>query len=106
MIRNYFKIAWRNILKNRLSSAINIGGLALAVGCCLCVFGFLDWCVNKDDFHMKWDKIYVVERIAEKDGANQFYGDSPAPMGEALKADFPRIRQTARVIQLLDGIIQ
>jgi ABC-type lipoprotein release transport system permease subunit len=41
MFKNYFKIAWRNLLKNKLSSIINIVGLGLAVGCCFVVFVFL-----------------------------------------------------------------
>jgi putative ABC transport system permease protein len=38
MIKNYFKLGFRNLAKNRLSSSINILGLALAVACCLVVF--------------------------------------------------------------------
>ncbi|MBX9781797.1 MAG: ABC transporter permease [Chitinophagaceae bacterium] len=97
MIKNYFKLGWRNLLKNKLSSIINIVGLGLAVGCCLVVFVFLDWSINQDDFHSKLDKLYVVERIAEKDGNQQIWGDSPAPMGNMLKNDFPQIKNTARL---------
>ena len=97
MIKNYFKLGWRNLVKNKLSSTINIVGLGLAVGCCLVVFVFLDWSVNQDDFHSKLNKLYVVERIEEKDGNQQLWGNSPAPMGQMLKNDFPQIKNTARL---------
>ena len=100
MLRNYLKIAWRNILKNRLSAFINIAGLGLAVGCCLVVFVFLDWYVNQDGFHSKINKIYVIERIEAKDGNQQFWGNSPAPMAQMLKSDFPQIKNTARLNDL------
>ena len=97
MFKNYFKLGWRNLLKNKLSSIINIVGLGLAVGCCLVVFVFLDWSINQNNFNSKLDKLYVVERIAEKDGNQQLWGDSPAPMGQMLKNDFPQIKNTARL---------
>ncbi|MDB5134675.1 MAG: hypothetical protein JWP37_1278, partial [Mucilaginibacter sp.] len=50
MIKNYLKLGFRNLAKNRLSSAINILGLALAVGCCLVVFQFFDWSMHMDNF--------------------------------------------------------
>jgi putative ABC transport system permease protein len=59
MIKNYLKLGFRNLMKYRLSSGINITGLGLAVGCCLVVFVFLDWCLNQDNFHSKRDRIYV-----------------------------------------------
>ena len=94
MFKNYFKLGWRNLKKNKLSSIINIVGLSLAVGCCLVVFVFFDWSINQDNFHSKLDKLYVVERITEKDGNQQLWGDSPSPMGAMLKNDFPQIKNT------------
>src|ERR1700760_3251297 len=97
MIKNYFKLGLRNLAKNRLSSTINILGLALAVGCCMVVFEFFYWSVNMDNFHHKLNKLFVIERISEKDGNQQLWGNSPAPMGPMLKADYPQIKNIARV---------
>jgi ABC-type antimicrobial peptide transport system permease subunit len=97
MIKNYFKLGLRNLAKNRLSSTINILGLALAVGCCLVVFAFFDWSMHLDNFHPKLNNLFVIERVSEKDGNQQLWGNSPSPMGPMLKADFPQIKNTTRV---------
>ncbi|HTD39320.1 MAG TPA: ABC transporter permease, partial [Mucilaginibacter sp.] len=97
MIKNYLKLGLRNLAKNRLSSAINILGLGLAVGCCMVVFQFFDWSMHMDNFHHKLNNLFVIERVSQKDGNQQLWGNSPAPIGPALKADFPQIKNTARV---------
>ncbi len=97
MIKNYFKLGFRYLLKNRLSSSINILGLALAVGCCMVVFEFFDWNMHMDNFHRKVNNLFVVERISQKDGNQQYWGNSPAPMGPMLKSDFPQVKNVARV---------
>ena len=97
MIRNYFKLGLRSLAKNRLSSGINIVGLALAVGCCLVVFAFIDWSMHMDNFHHKLNNLFVVERIVEKDGSKQLWGNAPAPIAPALKNDFPQVKNFARV---------
>jgi len=97
MLKNYFKLGFRNLAKNRLSSSINILGLALAVGCCLVVFEFFDWAMHMDNFHHKISNLFVVERTTEKDGSQQLWGNSPSPMGPMLKSDFPQIKNVTRV---------
>jgi putative ABC transport system permease protein len=97
MIKNYIKSGIRSLSKNKLSSAINILGLALAVGCCLVVFQFIDFSMHFDNFNHKLDHLFVIEKVAEKDGNQQFWGNSPAPMGPMLKAEFPQIKNSTRV---------
>jgi len=97
MIKNYFKLGLRNLAKNRLSSSINILGLALAVGCCLVVFEFFDWSMHMDNFHRKLNNLFVIERVSQKDGNEQLWGTSPSPMGPMLKSDFPQIKNITRV---------
>ncbi len=97
MIKNYFKLGLRNLAKNRLSSTINILGLALAVGCCMVVFEFFDWSMHMDNFHHKVNNLFVIERVSQKDGNEQLWGNSPSPMGPMLMSDFPQIKNTTRV---------
>jgi len=97
MLKNYFKSGLRSLTKNKLSSAINILGLALAVGCCLVVFQFIDFSMHFDNFNHKLDHLFVIERVAEKNGGEQLWGNSPSPMGPMLKAEFPQIKNSTRV---------
>jgi ABC-type antimicrobial peptide transport system permease subunit len=97
MIKNFFTLGLRSLAKNKFSTAINILGLALAVGCCLVVFQFIDFSVHFDNFNHKLDHLFVIERVAEKNGNKKLWGNSPAPMGPMLKAEFPQIKNMARV---------
>lgn len=97
MIKNYLKLGLRNLAKNRLSSTINILGLGLAVGCCMVVFQFFDWSMHMDNFQRKLNNLFVIERLSQKDGNQQLWGNSPTPMGPMLKADFPQVKNIARV---------
>jgi ABC-type antimicrobial peptide transport system permease subunit len=97
MLKNYFKTGLRNLLKNKLSSSINIAGLSLAVGCSLVIFKFFDWSTHLDSFHSKLNNLFVAEKIVDKNGNLQYYGKSPSPLGAALKNDFPQIKNSARV---------
>ena len=97
MLKSYFKLGFRSLRKNRLSSTINLLGLALAVGCCMVVFEFYEWRMHMDNFHRKTDHLFVIEGVAEKDGKQQLYGNSPAPLGPLLKSDFLQIKSVTRV---------
>ncbi len=97
MIKNYLKLGFRNLVKNRLSSSINILGLALAVGCCMVVFTYFDWSMHMDGFHRKINNLFVIERLSSQNGNDQLWGDSPAPMGPMLKSEFPQIKDVVRL---------
>lgn len=97
MFQNYLKTGWRNITKNGLATFINAVGLAMAIGCCLVVFTFVDWSFNTDSMHSLRDEIYVVERWVDQDGHVSLWGNSPEGIGPALKADFPQVANAVRV---------
>lgn len=98
MVKNYLKLGFRNLVKNRLSSFINITGLGMAIGCCMVVFVFLDLWFNLDKFHTKLDLIYVIERIAEnQNGKQELLSESPVPMGNLMKEKFPQIKNSVRM---------
>ena len=96
MLRNYFKIGLRNIMKNKMAAFINAFGLALAVGCCLVVFKFASWYFNRDVFHENRESIYVVERLVNEDGNLGYWGDTPEPLGPALKEDWATVENQTR----------
>jgi len=89
MLKNYLKIAIRNIVRYKLYSFINISGLAIGVAVCLLVFLFIRHEMSYDRFHLSSDRIYKI--IRETGEGNELEGVTPLPLCEALKTDFPEI---------------
>ncbi|UCE42340.1 MAG: ABC transporter permease, partial [Candidatus Aminicenantes bacterium] len=89
MLKNFFKIAIRNIKKSKLLSIINILGLAVGMGCALLIALHVMDELGYEGLHNKADRIY---RIVQED-----YIGSPAPLGSALKRNLPEIEETVIV---------
>lgn len=91
MFKNYFKIAWRNLLKNKGYSIINIGGLAIGLACFLLIGLFISKELSYDTYHEKKDSIYRVIHHSNADNPDDAWVWGNAPIGPALKSDFPEI---------------
>ncbi len=105
MIKNYFKIAWRNLIKNKGFSAINIGGLSvgLTVSIIISIYVFNEY--SYDNFHENYDKLYRVLRIGGINDDKYLIGVTSGPFGPALENDFPEsIENTVRVMPN-DGLV-
>src|SRR4051812_12336673 len=97
MIENYFKTAWRYLLRNRTYSAINILGLAVGITCCVLIMLFIRSEFSYDRFNTKSDRIYRVwqdEKSAGQEFKNTF---TPIPMGPVIKSSFPEVTAMCRV---------
>ncbi|WP_103068884.1 ABC transporter permease [Aquimarina sediminis] len=96
MLKNYIKIAWRNLLKNKGYSAINIGGLAIGMACFLMIVMFIRDELSYDRYHEKGNRIYRVihHYDSQNSGVNQVWGN--APVGTALQSDFSEILETVQ----------
>jgi putative ABC transport system permease protein len=101
MLRNYFKVALRAITRNKLSSFINIFGLALAMACSLLIFLYIADEVSYDKYNSKADRIYRVTRnFLSPDGSvNLHLGHVAPPAGPLLKNDFPEFEEVVRTLQ-------
>jgi putative ABC transport system permease protein len=99
MLRNYIKIATRNLVKNRVYSAINIGGLALGIACCLLISLYVYDEFSYDRFNANYNHIYrIVERQKQPEGIFDV-AVTPGPLAAALEKDFPEVQRTTRVGQ-------
>lgn len=97
MLSNYLVVAWRNLVKNKMYSAINIAGLAIGFACCVTLGMYIydEW--SYDRLHTNKHNIYrVVSKINQTGGAFNV-AVTPGPLAPALKEDFPEIIQTCRV---------
>ena len=104
MFRNYFKIAWRSLVKNKLYSAINIGGLGagMAVSFILLLYVYNE--VTFDSFHQNKDRIYKVMRNQPANGEINTGDATPVQLGGVLQKDYPEIETTARTNQGYDQL--
>ncbi|WP_183559311.1 ABC transporter permease [Mucilaginibacter sp. SP1R1] len=95
MLKNYFKIAWRNIIRHKGYSIINIAGLTLGISACLLIFIIIQYELSFDTYHPNFKHIYhiVTEQIHE-DGVHYSPG-IPAPATDALRIDFPEAKIAA-----------
>ncbi len=99
MFRNYLKIAWRNLRKNRTYALINVTGLALGMGCALLIFALVRYHFATDTHHRNYDRIYrIVSTFVTPDGDFHTPG-VPYPMGKAVRTDHPDVEQLAMIDQ-------
>jgi putative ABC transport system permease protein len=96
MFRNYLKIAWRNIWKNKVYSAINIIGLAIGLAACIVIMLFVFYEKSFDAVHQK--NIYRLMEVQKFEGmvAPQNVALSMYPMGPTLVKEFPEIKNFVR----------
>lgn len=90
MIRNYFKVSCRNMLRQKVFSALNVSGLAIGLTCFILIFLFVSEEVSYDRFHTNSDRIYRVLEHFESEGVGEHSASQPFPAGPALKSEFPR----------------
>jgi putative ABC transport system permease protein len=95
MLRNYIKIAWRNLSKNRAYAFINITGLALGMGCALLIFALVRFHYHTDRHHHNYDRIYqFTSRFTSPTGEFNIQG-IPYPFGQAIRNEYPAIERIA-----------
>jgi len=100
MLQNYFKIAWRNLMKNKIFSFINIFGLSVGLTCCMLVTVYLYNELQYDKYHKNIQRLYQLATIFIKDGKEDKTPNTPAPMAATMKQEFPEISETARLMGL------
>ena len=97
MIRNYFKIAARTLLRNRNFAFINIIGLAVGISACLLIYLVVRFELSFDDFHPNNDRIYrVVSEMKTPEGIN-YTGGVPFPVTDALRMEYPALKKVSEI---------
>ncbi|MFC3196078.1 ABC transporter permease [Parapedobacter deserti] len=101
MLTNHFKIAWRNLVRGKIFSAINIMGLALGLTAFLLLALYVNDELNYDRFHEKADRIYRVSReFLSDDGSTSLHlAQLAPPYGPLIAQDFPEIERVVRTLQ-------
>ena len=102
MLRNYIKIALRNLRNQKAYSFINILGLGIGITCCLIILLYIMDELSYDRFHVNADRIFRIVAAASDDGqltnANGIFGTGPL-----LKDDFPEVEEYVRLRKMGQG---
>ncbi len=108
MFKNYWTIAWRNILKHKAYALIKTSGLALAIGCCILAFLHIKRELSYDDFHRNGDSTFRIIRVLynQEDYTVRLLEPSLSPhMGSLLPPFFPEIQRQTRYAEILSGVV-
>jgi len=100
MIKNYLKIAWRNLMKNKIFSFINIFGLSVGLACCMLISLYILNELNYDKNQKNADNLHQLATTFILQGKENKLPNTPAPMGETMKQVFPEIKESARLARL------
>lgn len=96
MFVNYLKTALRVLLRQKSYSIINIGGLAIGMSVCILILSYVFFELSYDKFHENSDQIYRIGLDATVGGNVMNLAVTSAPMGEALRQDFPEVIENTR----------
>jgi len=96
MIKNFFKIAFRNLSRSKGFSFINIAGLAVGMASALLIFLWIQNELSYDQFHAKKDRIYQAYNRDTFNGELWAWGMTAKPLAPALKSEFPEVEDAAR----------
>jgi len=97
MIKNYFKIAFRNLWRNKSFSSINIFGLAIGMASALLIFLWMQNELSIDRFHKKGERIYVMyNRDKDAQGKTWAWPNTPKILAPTLKKDYPEVEDAVR----------
>ncbi|MCI0470487.1 MAG: ABC transporter permease, partial [Candidatus Aminicenantes bacterium] len=98
MLKNYLKIASRNIIAHKGHSAINIIGLAIGMAACILLFLWVQDELSYDRYHQEADRIYRVAQQDDYQGKLDQVASTPAALAPALVSEYPWIEKAIRLV--------
>jgi putative ABC transport system permease protein len=97
MFKNYFKIAFRSLWKNKGYSTLNILGLAVGLATCLVIILYIVDELSYDRFYKNAGNIYRINSDIKFGGSNLHFTQTSDMMGQLLKKDYPQVEEYARI---------
>src|ERR1051325_9531188 len=99
MIKNYLKIAWRNIVRQKAYAGINIIGLAIGIAACLLILQYVSFELSYENFQVNKDRIYRVRQDRYDNGklSTQWVSGAYA-VGNSFKEAIPEIEDYVKVV--------
>lgn len=106
MFKNFFKIAFRSIFSNKAYVLVNIAGLTIGLAVFLYILIYIHHELSYDEFHQGHERIYRVEQLLETNGTRTPTVRCPAPLAGTLVGDFDAFKNSTRVLQQKDFLVQ
>jgi len=97
MFKNYLKIAWRNILTNKLFSFINIIGLAVGITCCILIFLYVQNELSYDNYNEKAERICRVTSIVHQEKKVEHFAPTSPITIQKIQDGFPEVEKIVRL---------
>lgn len=97
MLKNYLKVAFRNLWRKKGYSFLNIAGLAIGMASAILIFLWISNEVSYDRFHKNKDNLYSVWNRGVFDGKLQCWPSSPKPLGPVMQIEYPEVESVARI---------
>ncbi len=98
MLKNYFRIAWRNLSKNKVFTLLNLGGLTISLAACLIVFLWASDELNYDTASQNADRVFRAALTLEaQDQPDKQFAVTAPPLAHVLMKDFPEIEKAVRI---------
>ncbi len=104
MLKNYFLVAYRTLLRHKGYTLLNIWGLTLGLSCGVLVFLLIKFHLSFDQYHSKIDRTYQITTQTKGDGINDDPG-VPFPLAQALRQDFSFFDDVALVSGVYNALI-
>lgn len=92
MLKNYFKTAWRNLVRNPRISCINVGGLAIGIACAIILYLFAKSEFRYDTYYPNADRIYRLYTHIDLNGAASNSAKSSPPVAQIIRTQFPEVK--------------
>lgn len=100
MFKNYLKMAYRNIIKQKAYSFINLFGLSVGMACCTLILLFIEDELSFDKYHENSDNIYRIITESVIGGKERDFAIAPGPLAPALKKEFPEVLEYVRIFDM------
>ncbi len=97
MIKNYIKIAFRNLWRHKSFSLINITGLAVGMTACFLIFMYVNFELSYDKFNTNFSNIYRLNTDIKSPNEVLHWSSASPPMGPSLQEDFPEVKANVRI---------
>jgi putative ABC transport system permease protein len=98
MLKNYFKIAFRNLWRNKILSFINISGLSIGLACCMLILLYTKDEITYDGFHQQKNQLYRLTcKVNRQDSPEEKFGIASMIQGVSFKQEIPEIEAITRV---------